>query len=567
MYPIPQDLTNKINALTPLQKAWLSGYCWAQAQEPAPELTIISASQSGNARQLAEQLAEQLRARGLRPRHWAAADYPPEQLGREKILLLITATTGEGEPPEEAQSLYRALWAKEAPDLSGLRFAVAGLGDRSYPHFCQAGKNFAARLEELGGQPLLPRQDFDVDYVAQAPQWFAALSAALAGSPQSPVGPETPEAVKVVARSDRENSWAAPLLQRQRLSGPESLKEVHQLTFDLAGANFNYEPGDSLGVWLDNDQELISEILAAVGLNGDEAVTVAGTPMNLRTALTAHLEISRNNPNFLDGYGELANNKTLNKLIDKDMAHLAEYNPIVAIVKRFPCQLTADQLIGLLQPLQPRYYSISSAQAVAGDRADLTVNVLSYQLDGCTRHGACSSYLGQRLPEGGRARLFLQSNPQFRLPRNGATDIIMVGSGTGIAPYRAFLQQRHHSQAPGRNWLIFGNQFAAQDFLYASDWQHYAREGYLQRQSLAWSRDQPEKIYVQDKIREEAEEFWRWLEGGAHVYVCGEAAKLGREVEKALLEVIQSQGRRNEEAAQAYLERLRREKRYQRDIY
>lgn len=575
MYPIPQDLTNKINELTPLQLAWLSGYCWAQAQESPPPLTIISASQSGNARRLAEQLTEQLRRRGLQPRHWAAADYPPEQLGREKILLLITATAGEGEPPEEAQRLYRALWAREAPDLSGLRFAVCGLGDRSYPNFCQAGKNFAARLLELGARQLLPRQDFDVDYASQAPQWFAAVSAQLTGAPQEEAAAAPldlpPAAIDSAAGTadghDRDNPLAAPLLRRQRLSGPRSLKEVYQLEFDLSGGDFNYEPGDSLGLWLDNDPQLVAEILAAVGLSGDERVTVAGQAMDLRRALGSHLEISRNNPYFLDGYGALANNKTLTKLIDKDRAYLAEYNPIVAIVKRFPCQLTAEQLTGLLQSLQPRYYSIASAREVAGDRATLTVNVLNYELDGSTRFGACSSYLGQRLREGEPARLFLQANPNFRLPRDPATDIIMIGCGTGIAPYRAFMQLRRRRQAPGRHWLIFGNQFATEDFLYGDEWQSYAAEGYLQRQSLAWSRDQPEKIYVQDKIREEAEEFWRWLAGGAHVYVCGEAAKLGRSVEKALLEVIQSQGQRDEAAALDYLDQLRREKRYQRDVY
>ena len=584
MTPIPADLTAALDTLSPLQLAWLSGYCWARADgaalptaassdtisaaaEPvaaALAVTVLSASQTGHAREVASDLHAALAQQGINAKLISAADYKPKTIADEQVLLLVTSTQGEGEPPEEAVSLHRLLFGKKAPPLPALRFAVCALGDSSYPDFCQAGKDFDTRLAELGGERLAPRADCDVDYQATAAAWIADLVPRLAAL--QPAAPRTPTAAApaMPAAYDRDHPFTAPLLARQKITGRHSTKDVRHIELDLAGSGINYQAGDALGVWCENDPARVDAILAALQLDG--ATPIAGK--TLRDVLIHEREISQNTPQFVQGYAALAENAELNDAIAADgAAQYAASTPIDAIVARYPAAITAEQLLALLRPLTPRLYSIASAPEEVGEEVHLTVGVLHYEHDGKAYSGAASGYLGERLPEDGAARVFVEPNPNFRLPDDPQAAIIMIGNGTGIAPFRAFMQARVAREAPGKNWLVFGNPHFTEDFLYQTEWQGWQKDGFLHRYSLAWSRDQAEKVYVQDKLREEAASVWQWLKDGAYVYVCGDAARMAKDVERALLDIIASEGSMDADAAADYLDELRQARRYQRDVY
>lgn len=585
MTPIPADLTAALDSLSPLQLAWLSGYCWARADggalptvaatdatsaasaEPAPPplaVTVLSASQTGHAREVADKLHAALAEQGINAKRISAADYKPKTIADEQVLLLVTSTQGEGEPPEEALSLHRLLFGKKAPPLPALRFAVCGLGDSSYPDFCQAGKDFDTRLAELGGERLAPRADCDVDYQATAAAWIADLVPRLAAL--QPAAPRTPTAAAPAtpAAYDRDHPFTAPLLARQKITGRHSTKDVRHIELDLAGSGINYQAGDALGVWCENDPARVDAILAALKLDG---VTVIDGK-TLREQLICEREISQNTPQFVQGYAALAKSADLDaEIATHGAAPYAANTPLDAIVARYPAAITAEQLLTLLRPLTPRLYSIASAPEEVGEEVHLTVGVLHYEHDGKAYSGAASGYLGERLPEDGAARVFVEPNPNFRLPDDPQAAIIMIGNGTGIAPFRAFMQARVAREAPGKNWLVFGNPHFTEDFLYQTEWQGWQKDGFLHCYSLAWSRDQAEKVYVQDKLREEAASVWQWLKDGAYVYVCGDAARMAKDVERALLDIITGEGGMDADAAADYLDELRQARRYQRDVY
>ena len=592
MNPLPPELAAQIAALNPLQLAWLSGYCWSQAggqavqpgigapaaAAPAPaaeplRVAVISASQTGNARKVAAELQQRLAAAGVNAVHAAAADYKPKNIAGEQLVLLVTSTQGEGEPPEEALSLYKLLSGKKAPKLSGLKFAVLGLGDSSYPMFCGAGKSFDELLAKLGGERLLERQDCDLEYKASAAAWLdkivplvgslaAAPAAAATGTGNASASP----AAAPASAYNKANPFPATLLARQKITGRDSEKDVRHIEIDLSGSGLQYRAGDALGVWFENDPAVVDEILAAVSLKGDEPVNAGGQGKTVREALLHDWEIGLNTPQFVQGYAEISGNPALMEAA-ADASAYAAANPIAGIVSQYPAALTAEQLAGLLRPLAPRLYSISSAPEEVGEEVHLTVGVLRYEHNGIPRTGVASGFLGGRLEEEGSVRVFVEENPRFRLPENPDTPVIMIGAGTGVAPFRAFMQQRAANGDSGKNWLIFGNQHFTQDFLYQTEWQGWAKDGLLNKYDFAWSRDQEEKIYVQHKIREEAAELWQWLQQGAHIYVCGDASRMAKDVEQALLDTIAEQGGLSADDADEYLDNLRQEGRYQRDVY
>lgn len=593
MNPLPPELAAQIAALNPLQLAWLSGYCWSQAggqavqpgigapaaAAPAPaaeplRVAVISASQTGNARKVAAELQQRLAAAGVNAVHAAAADYKPKNIAGEQLVLLVTSTQGEGEPPEEALSLYKLLSGKKAPQLSGLKFAVLGLGDSSYPMFCGAGKSFDELLAKLGGERLLERQDCDLEYQAEAAAWLdkivplvgslAAAPAAAATGTGNASGSPAPAAP--ASAYNKANPFPATLLARQKITGRDSEKDVRHIEIDLSGSGLQYRAGDALGVWFENDPAVVDEILAAVSLKGDEPVNAGGRGKTVREALLHDWEIGLNTPQFVQGYAEISGNPEL-KQAAADASAYAAANPIAGIVSQYPAALTAEQLAGLLRPLAPRLYSISSAPEEVGEEVHLTVGVLRYEHNGIPRTGTASGFLGERLEEEGSVRVFVEENPRFRLPENSDTPVIMIGAGTGVAPFRAFMQQRAANGDSGKNWLIFGNQHFTQEFLYQTEWQGWAKDGLLNKYDFAWSRDQEEKIYVQHKIREEAAELWQWLQQGAHIYVCGDASRMAKDVEQALLDTIAEQGGLSADDADEYLDNLRQEGRYQRDVY
>lgn len=571
---------------TPAQLAWVSGYFWgvlnqqpasnATAPAPAaemPGITLISASQTGNARRVAEALRDDLIAAKLNVTLINAGHYKFKQIANEKLLVVVASTQGEGEPAEEAVALHKFLFSKKAPKLTDTAFAVLGLGDTSYEFFCQAGKDFDSKLAELGGERLLDRVDADVEYQAAASEWRARLVDVLkARAPAAPsVQVAASGAVNEVHTSPytKEAPLTASLSVNQKITGRNSEKDVRHIEIDLGDSGLRYQPGDALGVWYQNDPALVKELVELLWLKGDEPVTVEGKILPLAEALEWHFELTVNTANIVENYATLTRSESLLPLVG-DKAQLQQYaatTPIVDMVRFSPAQLDADALIGLLRPLTPRLYSIASAQAEVESEVHVTVGVVRYEIEGRARAGGASSFLADRVEEEGEVRVFIEHNDNFRLPANPQTPVIMIGPGTGIAPFRAFMQQRAADGAEGKNWLFFGNPHFTEDFLYQVEWQRYVKEGVLSRIDLAWSRDQKEKIYVQDKLREQGAELWRWINDGAHIYVCGDANRMAKDVEQALLEVIAEFGEMDIEAADEFLSELRVERRYQRDVY
>ncbi|WP_113724997.1 assimilatory sulfite reductase (NADPH) flavoprotein subunit [Aeromonas caviae] len=579
-----RQLNQVLTTLNTQQLAWVSGYLYglsqagvqpvasagAEAAAPGGSLTILYGSQTGNAKGVASAIKAQAEARGLPVTLTSMADYKPKQLKKENHLLVVVSTYGEGEPPESAVDLFEQLKKGKIGKLEGLKFAVLGLGDSSYEFFCQTGKDFDDFLSKAGAERIHELASLDVDYQEAAGAWgelavkavAATLSAgaattSLAGSVQAAVGH---------SQYHKENPFPARLSVNQKITGRDSTKDIRHIEINLEESGITYQPGDALGIWFDNDADLVGEVLALTGLNGDET-----TPHgSLREALTRHFELTRLHGGFITGLADISGNPALKDLAgDKAQVNaLVASAQVVDVLKRFPASLSADQLIALLRPLTPRLYSIASAQSEVEEEVHLTVGVVRYrQEDGTVRSGGASSYLADRLPEDAEVRVFVEHNDNFRLPANPDTPVIMVGPGTGIAPFRAFLQEREAQGAEGKNWLFFGNPHFTQDFLYQVEWQRYVKSGLLSKISLAFSRDQANKIYVQDRLREAGLELYQWLEAGAHFYVCGDANHMAKDVQEALLEVIAEHGHKSREEAEEYLSELRRAKRYQRDVY
>ena len=571
---------------TPTQLAWVSGYFWgvlnqhpgAVAAAPAqaaevPSITLLSASQTGNARRVAEALRDDLQAAQLNVKLVNAGDYKFKQIASEKLLIVVTSTQGEGEPPEEAVALHKFLLSKKAPKLEGTAFAVFGLGDTSYEFFCQSGKDFDSRLAELGGERLLDRVDSDVEYQGAAAEWRTRVVEVLkARAPAAtPAQLATSGAVNDIHTSPytKEAPLTATLSVNQKITGRDSEKDVRHVEIDLGDSGLRYQPGDALGIWYQNDPALVNELAELLWLKGDELVSVDGKTLPLAEALTWHFELTVNTANIVENYATLTRSETLLPLVgDKaQLQHYAATTPIVDMVRFSPAQLDAQALIDLLRPLTPRLYSIASSQAETENEVHVTVGVVRYDIEGRARAGGASSFLADRVEEDGEVRVFIEHNDNFRLPANPQTPVIMIGPGTGIAPFRAFMQQRAAEGAEGKNWLFFGNPHFTEDFLYQVEWQSYVKEGVLSRIDLAWSRDQQQKVYVQDKLREQGAELWRWINDGAHIYVCGDANRMAKDVERTLLEVIAEFGAMDAEAADEFLSELRVERRYQRDVY
>lgn len=576
--------------LSPQQLAWISGYFWGLSQtqpagqpapasqpvaavQPAGKLTIIYASQTGNAKGVAEALKSEAEAEGVAVALFSAGDYKGKNLAKETHVIIVASTHGEGEAPDDAIELHEFLQSKKAPKLANLKYAVVGLGDSSYEFFCQTAKDFDSYLSRLGGEPMLDRLDCDVDYDAPAAEWRKqalakvkeTLSTGEADVVQLPVG----QAQQAASQYTKQNPYAATLLTSQKITGRNSGKDVRHIEIDLEGSGLNYQPGDALGVWFDNDPALADTLAARVGLDGSESVEVDGEALTLKQALISKYEITAANPQLVTKFAELSGSKKLEKLIaDKDkLRQYAGNTQVVDVLAEKKTQLSAEQLLGLLRRLTPRLYSIASSQEEVGEEVHLTVGVVEYQQGDESRQGGASSYLAHRLEEGEPVKVFVEGNNNFKLPADDNTPVIMIGPGTGIAPFRAFIQERENRGAAGKNWLFFGDRTFTEDFLYQVEWQKYLKSGVVSQLDVAFSRDQVEKVYVQHRLLEHAAQVWQWLQDGAHVYVCGDANYMAKDVHEALLTIAEQQGKYSREQAEQYLNELRKNKRYQRDVY
>ncbi|AXY00170.1 assimilatory sulfite reductase (NADPH) flavoprotein subunit [Vibrio alfacsensis] len=588
------SLQQTVSELSSQQLAWVSGYFWGLAQnqpgsvaatpitqgaaavavKPTGKLSIIFASQTGNAKGVAEALEQEARAEGIAVELFDASDYKGKNLAKETHVIIVASTNGEGESPDNAIELHEFLQSKKAPKLPNLQYAVIALGDSSYEFFCQTGKDFDAYLSKLGAKAFIERIDCDVDYEASAAEWRkqaleqvkeALSSGNEAEVVQLPVGQAAPGH----STYNKQNPYTATLLTSQKITGRDSGKDVRHVEIDLEESGLTYQPGDALGVWFDNSSELANAILAKSGLSGVESVEVDGESLSIHSALVSKYEITASNPQLVTKFAELSGSKKLQKLVE-DKDKLREYavnTQVVDVLAEKKTKLSAEELVGLLRRLTPRLYSIASSQTEVDEEVHLTVGLVEYDKGDEKRYGGASSFLAQRLEESGEVKVFVEHNNNFKLPQDDNTPIIMVGPGTGIAPFRSFIQERDNRDAQGKNWLFFGDRTFTQDFLYQVEWQKYLKSGLLTRLDVAFSRDQAEKVYVQHRMLENAEQVWQWIQDGAYIYVCGDATRMAKDVHDALVFVAEQQGKLSREEAEALINDLRKAKRYQRDVY
>ncbi|MBL4630271.1 MAG: assimilatory sulfite reductase (NADPH) flavoprotein subunit [Paraglaciecola sp.] len=574
-------------ALNPQQLTWLSGYLAGLAQTgqptalpqldngPAKSLTILYGSQTGNAKSVALEYKAKLDALNVPAKIANMADYKHKQLKTESHVVVIVSTHGEGEAPDDAVALHSFLSGKKAPKLNDLKFSVLGLGDSSYEFFCQTAKDFDKRLQDLGATRITDRVDCDVDYDADASTWFETVTHQvkdeLGAKSSQPAGLSLNTVASSVASTQytKKAPYTASLLESQKITGRDSIKDIRHIEISLEGSGIRYRPGDALGVWFKNDVSLVAELITALGLETDASVNWSGDDYSLSDVLVNKLEITQSYPPFIIKYAEYANNVELNALLD-DKSVLREYlaqRQIIDVVRQFPAKITAGQFVATLRGMTPRLYSIASSQAEVEDEVHLTVALVEYDAHGHAHQGGASSFLSTRLDEGGEVNVFVEKNDNFRLPDDGNTPVIMIGPGTGVAPFRAFMQQREAEEASGENWLFFGNPNYTQDFLYQTEWQRFVKDGVVNKISLAFSRDQEQKIYVQHRMLEQGAELYQWLEQGAHLYVCGDANHMAKDVQDALVQIVIEHGAKSEEQAEQYVSDLRRAKRYQKDVY
>jgi sulfite reductase (NADPH) flavoprotein alpha-component len=532
-----------------MQRMWLNGFLAGlfssdPSATPAPAATSLSlgpllflfGSQTGSSEGLARRFGKEARKLGFETRVVGMENYPTIDLTKEKRLIIITSTYGDGEMPDNAQTFWDYLKNGTAPRLEHLEFSVLALGDRNYSQFCQAGKAFDARLEDLGAKRIHPRTDCDVDYEGSSVEWFNGLIKSLEeAAPSIGTAPNVVASVPTVESAPsfgKANPFPAVLKMNRVLNAPGSAKETRHLEIILEGSGLEYEVGDALGVVPTNCPDFVREILDAAGLDGEEAVQAPdGEDVPLRMALLRKFDLK---------------------------CFLADLPPKAA---------TAADFVAPLRKLQPRLYSISSSPKAHPGEVHLTVAVVRYELNGRARKGVCSTFFADRVGVDTKVPVFVHRSPSFKLPADGSKPIIMVGPGTGVAPFRAFLEERRAVAATGKNWLFFGDQKSLCDFLYREELEAMKQDGLLTRLDTAFSRDQPRKIYVQDRMMENAGEIWSWLQEGGYFYVCGDAKRMAKDVDTALHKIAETSGQLSTEQAVDYVKQLKSEKRYLRDVY
>ncbi len=568
-----------LTSLNAAQKSWLSGYLAASGEPTAlvppvgaAKLTVLYGTESGTSEILADRAVKEAKKRGFSATMRNMADISPTDLVKFPNLLVIVSTWGDGEPPETATSFYKEFVATDV-NLSATRFSVCALGDTSYEKFCQTGKDIDAHLAVLGATRVADRQDCDVDYEENFNVWLGlaltALAPASAAVVISPVIAHAP-----VTEFGKKHPFPAELLDIVHLNGERSAKETLHFELSLAGSGFSYEPGDALAVAPFNAPDTVQAILAAAKLSGNEEIENKNTDgrKSLADALRDDLDITALSRNVLDKLAEASDSQNLNALLVDDakesLKQFIKGREIVDAIEQFaPSGLSADALAGLFRKLPPRLYSIASSPLAHPDEVHLTVAAVRYEAHGRQRKGVCSTYLADLVKPGDKVPVFVQPNKKFRLPSDGSTPIIMVGPGTGIAPFRSFVEHRAALGATGKNWLFMGDQHYLYDFLYQLEWQDYLKSGALNRIDVAFSRDQPEKVYVQHRMAQRARDLYAWLQDGAHFYVCGDATRMAADVHETLITIVQKEGSQSRDAAEAYLEDLKKSQRYQRDVY
>lgn len=598
--PFNQEQVELLNRLLPTltesQKVWLSGYLAGSQFSPvsekrdelatqqskgqviSKEVTVLYGSQTGNAQKLAEKASKTLQERGFQVTLSSMNDFKANSLKKIQNLLIFVSTYGEGEAPDNALSFYEFLNSKRAPKLDHLSFSVLALGDSSYEFFCLTGKEFDQRLEGLGGTRLYPRFDCDLDYDEPASEWLKGVIDSLqaqGGSTEQASSVTTeasPQDVEVVY--SRTNPFKAEVLENLNLNGRGSNKETHHIELSLEGSGLTFEPGDNVGIYPTNDPELVDLILQETKWNPEEAITInkQGDVLSLKEALLSQFEITLLTKSLLKQAAQFSKNEALQELVaagneEKVKAYVAGRDLLDLIRDFGPWTGTAQEFTAILRKLSPRLYSIASSLAANPDEVHLTIEAVRYDANGRERNGVCSTLVAERIQPGDTLPVYIQSNKHFKLPENPETPIIMVGPGTGVAPFRAFMQEREEIGLIGKTWMFFGGQHFVTDFLYQTEWQKWLKDGVLTKMDVAFSGDTDEKVYVQQRIFEHSKELFEWLQEGAVVYICGDKKNMAQDVHNALLDIIEKEGSMSREQAEAYLTEMKQQKRYQRDVY
>ena len=536
---------------------------------PATPITILWGSQTGNAEGCAKRMAKALNGGHFETQVIDLADYEVAKLSQEKNILLITSTYGDGEPPDNATDFVEILSGDSAPKMEGVRFSILALGDTEYPDFCETGKIIDRRFGELGGERIFDRVDCDVDYDEPFDVWKAGIIEVLgAGAAETAVAEVADEEIPY----GKKKPFPAPILANYDLNQEGAFKATHHVEFSLEGSNLDYEAGDALGVLPVNPESVVDEILAALPFNtGRDVPLPGGGEAPLKEALMYHYDIRSLGSKLVTAWQERSGSPYLRSVVEADekkvMDDFCWGRELIDLVVDYPADFRdGEDFVGVLKKLQPRLYSISSSPKAHPGEVHLTVAIVTYDSHGRSRGGVCSTFLADRC-EGVQPGVFVHHNKAFRPPENDEVPMIMVGPGTGVAPFRAFLEEREARGAKGPNWLFFGNPYRSTDYLYEDELATKQESGVLNKLSLAFSRDQKEKLYVQHLMLQEGADLWKWLEEGAYFYVCGDASRMAKDVDAALHKVIEEHGGKSQEEAIEFVKQLKKDKRYARDVY
>ena len=601
------QINELLQTLTPEQKVWLSGYLVANQQltsgtsdtqgsqigavskdtetmlqqnEPAiqPEkraITLLYGSETGNAQGLAEIFEERLSNIGHNVTLKAMDEFKPKNLKNVEDLFIITSTQGEGDPPDNAAELHEFIHGRKAPKLEGVRFSVLALGDQTYEFFCQTGRDFDKKLEELGAERLYERVDCDVDYEEDAEKWMANVINTIDSAPE---GTQSEQVVSESIKSAKEkkyskaNPYQAEVLENINLNGRGSNKETRHIEFLLDNFGEEYEVGDCLVVLPQNDPALVELLMSTLGWDPGDQIQISedGDTISLEEALTSYFEITKLTRPLLQNAAAYFDNEALeDKVQDSEwIQNYIEGRDFIDLLNDFPPEeLEPEDLYQILRKLPPREYSISSSYQSLPDEVHITVGAVRYNTHGRDRSGVCSVQFAERIQPGDTVPIYLKRNPNFKFPKDGDTPVIMIGPGTGIAPFRAHMQEREEYGYKGNTWLFFGDQHFTTDFLYQTEWQEWLKDGVLEKMNVAFSRDTDQKVYVQHRIAEHSKEFNEWLEKGASIYICGDEKNMAKDVHQAIRNVLVKEQNLTEEDAESYLKQMKKDKRYQRDVY
>lgn len=601
------QINELLQTLTPEQKVWLSGYLVANQQltsgtsetqgsqigavskdtetmlqqnEPAiqPEkraITLLYGSETGNAQGLAEIFEERLSNIGHNVTLKAMDEFKPKNLKNVEDLFIITSTQGEGDPPDNAAELHEFIHGRKAPKLEGVRFSVLALGDQTYEFFCQTGKDFDKKLEELGAERLYERVDCDVDYEEDAEKWMANVINTIDSAPE---GTQSEQVVSESIKSAKEkkyskaNPYQAEVLENINLNGRGSNKETRHIEFLLDNFGEEYEVGDCLVVLPQNDPALVELLISTLGWDPGDQIQISedGDTISLEEALTSYFEITKLTRPLLQNAAAYFDNEALeDKVQDSEwIQNYIEGRDFIDLLNDFPPEeLEPEDLYQILRKLPPREYSISSSYQSLPDEVHITVGAVRYNTHGRDRSGVCSVQFAERIQPGDTVPIYLKRNPNFKFPKDGDTPVIMIGPGTGIAPFRAHMQEREEYGYKGNTWLFFGDQHFTTDFLYQTEWQEWLKDGVLEKMNVAFSRDTDQKVYVQHRIAEHSKEFNEWLEKGVSIYICGDEKNMAKDVHQAIRNVLVKEQNLTEEDAESYLKQMKKDKRYQRDVY